>query len=430
MIEKILKAIKDYSMLGAHRRVTVALSGGADSVALTNSLNSLKEILGFELSAVHFNHRIRGRESDSDEEFCRDFCRKLGIELTVGSADVPAIAAAKKQSIELAARECRYEFFDSLDTDVIATAHTASDNLETVIFNITRGTGLAGLCGIPPKRGKYVRPLIYCTRDEIERYCEANDLSFVNDSTNDIDDCSRNIIRHKVIPALREINPSVENTSLTSSKIFETDNNCLDKAASMAYKMAYDNGTLKVSTFIDIDDAIVSRLLKKYYYSICNENIDGKHLKELLALCSSEGKISLQKKRTAECRDGVLKINVPLVKKEFTVNIEETVNNFFGEEQKVNNLLLKNAIDCDKIVGEVALRTRIEGDKIRLANKNGTKTFKKLYNEYKIPADERENLPVISDDEGPVWVYKIGVADRCAVNSDTKRVFVIKTEIK
>ncbi len=430
MIDKVLKALNDYSMLGGASEITVALSGGADSVALTNVLYSLREIFNFELSAAHFNHKIRGKEADRDEAFCRDFCRKLGIKLYVGTADVPAIARAEKESLELCARRLRYAYFASLNTDLIATAHTASDNLETVILNITRGTGLAGLCGIPAKRDRYIRPLIYCTRDEIEHYCEANGLEFVNDSTNFTDDCSRNIIRHRVVPALKEINPSVENTALNSSKLFAGDNSCLESAAKIAYKRAFSGGALSTGDFAGLDNAIVSRVLRRYYFSVFKTALDGKHLSELIALCRGTGKISLCGGAFAVCKNGLLKIEPPAVKKEFEVNFESFPNTFFDESQKVNKLLLKNILDCDKIVGELKVRTREEGDKIRLANKNGTKSFKKLYNEYKIPLAERESLPVIADDEGPVWVYKIGVAQRCAADENSRRVYVIDTKEK
>lgn len=430
MIEKILKALNEYSMLGDARKITVALSGGADSVALLNVMNSLKEIFNFELSAAHFNHKIRGKEADRDENFCREICKKMGVPIFVGFADVPQIAKIKKQSIELAARECRYEFFDSLDTDLVATAHTASDNIETLIFHLTRGTGLAGLGGIPPKRGRYIRPLLYCTRQEIEDYCSANELSFVNDSTNDIDDCSRNIIRHKVIPALKEINPSVENTVLNTSALFASDNACLEKAASMAYKMALKNGGLDVKVFADLDVAVVSRIIRMYYQSVCNTTADLKHILELVDLCEKGGTVSLKEKRTATCKDGILRIEEPFSKTEFTVSLDYADNDFFGETQKVNNLLLKNMIDCDKLIGEPVIRTRVEGDRIKLAGKGVTKTFKKLYNEYKIPLSDRENLPVIADDQGPVWVYKIGVSERCVVTDDTKRVCIITAKVK
>ena len=180
MLKKVNEALTRFNLLKGAKHITVALSGGADSMALLVALLELKDELGIEkISAAHFNHQIRGSEAIRDQEFVTEFCKKIDIELILGSADVPTFAKEQGISIELAARKLRYEFFDSIDTSLIATAHTASDNIETVIFNITRGTALSGLGGIPPKRDKYIRPLILCTRDMVENYCEQKGIDFM-----------------------------------------------------------------------------------------------------------------------------------------------------------------------------------------------------------------------------------------------------------
>ena len=173
MKKAVLRAIKDFSLLGDYRNatVTVALSGGADSMALLHLLNSIKNELEISVEAAHFNHLIRGEEAERDENFVKDFCRNNSIKLYVGQGDVPAFAKEKGVSLETAARQMRYDYLSRINKDFIATAHTASDNLETVIFNLTRGSAIEGLCGIPPKRKIFVRPLILTTRKEIEEYC-------------------------------------------------------------------------------------------------------------------------------------------------------------------------------------------------------------------------------------------------------------------
>ena len=196
----VLKAIKQFSMLEKSHNVTVALSGGADSVSLLHILYELRDELGITLSAAHLNHMIRGDEALRDENFARQECEKLGIPFFCERADVPKYAKEHRVSTELAAREIRYEFLSNVSDGLIATAHTASDNIETIIFNLARGTGLKGLCGIPPVRENIIRPLIFCTREEIEAYCSANRLSYVTDSTNLSDDYSRNKIRHTIVP--------------------------------------------------------------------------------------------------------------------------------------------------------------------------------------------------------------------------------------
>ena len=201
MKSQVLKAIERFSLLD-NRNITVALSGGADSMALLSVLLEIKGEFSLNITAAHFNHRIRGAEADRDEAFVKEYCEKKGVELFLGSGDVPSYAKEQGLSLELAARELRYEFLKSVSKGNVATAHTASDNAETVIFNLTRGSGAEGLCGIPPKRDIFIRPLILATREQIEEYCKENDIPFVNDSTNFCDDYTRNKIRHNVIPVL------------------------------------------------------------------------------------------------------------------------------------------------------------------------------------------------------------------------------------
>ncbi len=426
MMDKVLNAVKEYKMFECVKSVTVAFSGGADSVTLLSVLFLLKDTFGFTLSAAHFNHKIRGEEADRDQKFCEEFCKAAGIKIIVGNGDVLRFAEENKISTELAARKLRYKFLNDCESDVIALAHTASDNLETVIFNLTRGAGTTGLGGIPAKRGKYIRPLIYCTRADIEEYCKSNSLPFVTDSTNLSDDYTRNMIRHKVVPVLKSINPSVEKAVINTSKIMGIYDAFLKSSAKEFLKDNIKDGTLNLLTVKNTEKAVVLEALKIFYKEKCNTTPDSERLNALYDICVDGGKLTVSGGKTVESNKKMLNItgneNVS-----FSVEVKKQKNVFFGNIKKVNNLLLKNAFDCDKIVGNLTIRTRNPGDKMRLANKVGTKSFKKLYNEYKIPACERQNLPVIADDEGPVWIYKIGVADRCAVNDETKNIYTVNT---
>ena len=197
MIDKIKRAVNSYNMTDTDS-LTVALSGGADSVALLYAMAELKEEYSFSLSAAHLNHNLRGEESDRDEEFCKKTCEKLGIPLITESVDVKKEAEESGESIETAARRIRYDFLSRVSSGKIATAHTADDNLETVIFNLSRGTDLAGLCGIPPVRDNIIRPLIFCTREDIENYLKEKGASYCTDSTNNEDIYKRNFIRHNI----------------------------------------------------------------------------------------------------------------------------------------------------------------------------------------------------------------------------------------
>ena len=243
MENKVLSAIKRFSLLEKGDVVTVALSGGADSVSLLYALLAVSDELGITVNAAHLNHSIRGEEAERDQQFVTNLCKKLKVELFCEKRDVPAFAKENGLSLELAARKVRYEFLEGVAQGKVATAHTASDNLETMIFNLARGTSLKGLSGIPVKRGIYIRPLILCTRQNVEDYCKENEISFVTDSTNLSDDYSRNKIRHNVIPVLKEINCAAEESALRTSFGIAEDISYLESASQeILFKNFDDNG--------------------------------------------------------------------------------------------------------------------------------------------------------------------------------------------
>ena len=429
MEKKVLEAVERFSLLEGVNDVTVALSGGADSVALLYALYSLRQRLGIRLYAAHFNHRIRGAEADRDEQFVRRICKELGIELFCGSADVPAFARDNKLSLELAARQLRYEFLDNVARGAVATAHTASDSLETVLFNLARGTGLKGLCGIPPRRGRYIRPIILCTREMVEDYCSKNNLEYVTDSTNLCDDYSRNKLRHSAVPVLKEINPNVEAVATRGFLSLLEDSEFLESVASREYKNRKMDVGFSLKDFNDVHPAVAKRVIMLYYGEFFGGVADSLHINGIYGICKNGGRCSLPNDMAAVAEDGRWKIEREgerkLKKHRFLVETRETVNDLFTKGQKINNLLLKNSLDCDKIVGQLVVRTRSAGDSVRLKNKNCTKTLKKLYNEYAIPLNEREDNPVIADEEGIIWINGIGVADRCAAVEDSRRILRI-----
>lgn len=432
MKNSVLKAFKDFALLGDYRKatVTVALSGGADSMALLNVLLELKDELGITVEAAHFNHLIRGEEATRDENFVKEQCQKLGVKFYSGQGDVPGMSKEKGISLETAAREMRYDYLSRINKDFVATAHTASDNLETVIFNLSRGTSLDGLCGIPPKRDIFIRPLILCSREQIEKYCKENDIPFVTDSTNLSDDYTRNKIRHNIVPILKELNPSVENSVTRATSHLREDALYLNKQATDYLKANVDDkGELYLKNFASLDTAVKSRVIKIYVNSVTKVNfLEAVHIKALLYIAENGGKTNLPCGFTAECKNGrftVYKGDSNAEKTVFDVKMTETDAENFKNTQNVNSLLLKNAIDCDRIIGKLVLRTRMSGDSIRLKNRGCTKTLKKLYGENRIPEALRDTLPVIADDNGVVWIHGIGVAHRAAVVENSKRILKI-----
>ncbi|MCH5325059.1 MAG: tRNA lysidine(34) synthetase TilS [Eubacterium sp.] len=239
MLTRELKANGKISdALGNAGCVIAAVSGGADSVALLLALYEAKDEFGFTLKACHINHCLRGEESDRDERFVRTLCKRLDLPLYVRKVKVGRLVR-QHESIEECARRVRYEFFDELNAlygGLTATAHTASDNAETVLINMLRGTALTGICGIPAVRDNIIRPLIGCTREQTERFCAEMLTGYVHDSTNDSDDYVRNRIRHRIIPELKAINPSFESAVARLCESVTHDDEYLESAA-VAAKM-------------------------------------------------------------------------------------------------------------------------------------------------------------------------------------------------
>lgn len=234
-ISRVKTAIERFDMLHRKDTAVVALSGGADSVSLLFALCELSEELGISVRAVHINHCLRGVESDGDMRFCERLCERLNVPIDVYRIDVAA-RRQKHESIEECARKARYEAFSQTLELLgkharLATAHNAGDSAETMLINLMRGTGLKGLCGVPPVRGRVIRPLIYCTRNSIEEYLREQGQDWVTDSTNLSDDYTRNKVRHIIIPEMEKINKSLLETILRTQDSLREDSEFLCELA-------------------------------------------------------------------------------------------------------------------------------------------------------------------------------------------------------
>lgn len=250
-------------MLSQGDSVVVALSGGADSVSLLCVLKELSEDLGITVSACHVNHGLRGKESDSDMNFCQQLCEQLNIELHILNTDVRSFQK-KHESIEETARRVRYDFFAEVsDGKKLATAHNCNDSAETVLLNMVRGTGLKGLCGIPPVRGNIIRPIINCTRDEVEEYCKGNSLHYVTDKTNLSTDYTRNKIRHNILPGLMQINPSLLQTVSRMENNLREDNELLEALADEALQSAKAQRGYKTAVLSQQPKPILRRAIRR-----------------------------------------------------------------------------------------------------------------------------------------------------------------------
>lgn len=416
MLKKVINAVEKYGMFDNTDRVTVALSGGADSVCLLYVLLELKNKYGYNLGAVHINHMLRGDEADRDEQFVRFLCDSLSVPLRVERIDVAKIAKETGESTELAARKVRYDVFTKID-GVVATAHTASDNLETAVYNFIRGTGIKGLLGVPPKRDRIVRPLIFCARKDVEKYLNEKGVDFVTDSTNLSDDYTRNMLRHRAVPVFKEINPSVEAKVSDMCENLREDEDFLSQTARKIYILTAREKELDAELLKIQHPAIIKRVISNFILEKCGYCPDSLHLNKCRDIVFSSGRVSMPKGLSVCCQNGRFYLEENREESfEYIVNLEE-VNTL---EEKVNNLFSKDIIDCDKICGSITFRTRQEGDFIRPVGRNCTKSLKKLFNEKKIPKGMRDRLPVAADEQGVVWIFGIGVSERVAVDDHTK----------
>lgn len=427
MLNKVINTIEKHNMFGISTDVTVALSGGADSVCLLLALCELKEKFDLTVSALHVNHSLRGDESDRDETFSERLCEKLGVPFV--SVRVEAADEAEKRgvSVELAARELRYEIFKREAKGVVATAHSANDNTETVLFNMTRGTGLKGVCGIPPVRDVFIRPLINCTREEIETFLKERGEDFVTDSSNLTDDYTRNRIRHRVVPELCGINDSAVSKISSMCETLREDDDFLWTTARRIYTICLRDEKLDAELLKINHPAVIKRVISLYLAEVHSITAEKQELENCAKILADGGKANLSGGRAAVSQKGLFSV---------TNQKGETEANFCFETEmqivcapfdtKVNNLLFKNAIDCDKIVGDITVRTRQEGDKIRLRGRNCTKSLKKLFCELAVSKELRDILPVVADEKGVVWIHMVGVAERVAIDENTKNAFAIK----
>lgn len=446
MTDKILAWVREQQLLRPGDTVFCAVSGGADSVCMLHVLLSLRETLGIELRAAHFNHHLRGEEADRDERFVRELCRTLGVPLSCSGGDVRAHAHETHTSIEEAARTLRYAFFDTLP-GLIATAHTQNDNVETVLLNLTRGTGLAGLCGIPPKRGRFVRPMLVCRRAEIEEYLAQNGLCFVTDSTNLLPDARRNRLRQSVLPLLQKENPALCETVFRMCRLLQADEATLDAQAQAALEASACAQGLVCSVLAAYPDAVRTRAIRAFLAQIHAPKLSQAHIcavDRLLVSPDPSARVRLPGGFWAAREYDQLRLVRAAAPQTFApvplsiggsvclpplgLRVRCEIAEYFPKKQ---NTLSTFAIKCDTIASyhtPLLLRPRQTADCLRVPG--GRKTLKRLMIDRKIPAVRRGLLPVVVDAHGILGVYGIGVnLDRAAAPGE-RAVIITMEEIQ
>lgn len=400
MLNNICKTLREYHMVSPGETVVCCVSGGADSMALLFALYLLAKKLNIQVSAAHFNHGLRGEESDRDAAFVRDFCRGYGISLYEKKQQV----TPGKKGLEAACREARYAFFRTLPGK-IATAHTADDNAETLLLHLIRGTGLKGLGGITPVNGRLIRPMLMTTREQVLAFLQEYHIPFVEDSTNRTDDFLRNRLRHHVMPLLRQENPRLPENLSAAAQRLRRDEAVLDK-------ISREEATCEVERLRKLEPAIRCRVLGRLLEGWGVKEPAAEHIAALEALVFSpnpSARVSFPNGVTVQRCYGALQ------KAEDSPPLAPCAVNSPGRTetdeititccpaQKAWKEMHRFTVQPQ---GQLILRCRQPGDEITLPG--GTKTLKKLWIDKKIPASLRNRIPVLADDAGVVAVWGIG----------------------
>lgn len=400
MLNKLRAFLKEQALLSPGDSVIAAVSGGADSVAMLFALYLLRDELGITLEAAHFNHHLRGAESDRDEAFVTDFCGRYDIPLHLGSGRI----VPGKKGLEAAARDARYAFLRRLPGKV-ATAHTADDNAETVLMRLIRGTGLKGLRAIAPVSGNVIRPMLTVTRDDVEAFLEEYALPHVEDSSNGTDDFLRNRIRHGILPLMRAENPRIGENLSAMALLLRQDEACLQ--AMIPEEQVPDVSRLKA-----MEPALRRRALERFLKA------QGVREPEQIHILQAEQLLYHWSPSAAMQFPGGVTIGRQydrLVRLECAPELPETRLSVPGEtciggkrfvseyatdlEERPDSVLV-----CP--VGVLTVRSRRSGDIMRLPG--GTRSLKKMYIDRKIPASQRAAVPVLADDRGVLAVFGIG----------------------
>ncbi len=465
--KKVVDFLRRGSLFSDHTKVLVAISGGADSVALLKALVQLKQagVIVVKLAAGHVNHNLRGRQSDGDSEFVSELGAKLGVEVLTRSVDTAAYAKANKLSIETAGRDLRFdalcEMCSEAGAEAIVTAHHKDDNAETMIHRLVRGTGLRGLGGIWPRKEfgenvEVVRPLLCVGRKDIEKYCNDNDLTWRTDRTNAETIYTRNKIRHLLLPAVQK-----DCKGDLAEKLFELSLNAQKLCAKVEIRaikaienitIESDSGSVVVNRkdLSRLDRLTAVEVVRRVLTSMGSGERDlmQEHFNRVLALASanSSGKVielpngfavkaeydrvMFYKNQKAKKRCQIpLVVGVPGVTVARDVKIEAKVldasecNVEKFKKDKDSNV---EWFDLEKIKGDIKVRSRKEGDKFRPIGGGGEKRIGKFLTADKVPGEMRDKVLVIEDEKKIIWLAPIRASEQTKVVASTKKVLVIK----
>ena len=437
--KKIRDYIEKYHMLNKGDRVVLGLSGGPDSVCLFFVLLALKKEYGLDIHALHVNHCIRGEDADEDQAYVESLCQEFQVPLKVLRVDIPAMVEASGRSVEEEARMARYEAFEAdareLEEDraegsvKIAIAHNADDNAETVLFHMARGTGLDGMCGIAPIRGRIIRPLLEIPKAEIMEFIQDNEIAYCVDETNSEVCYDRNRIRHNILPELSEINPkALEHITDMTNRLMEVADYISLEAQGLLAIAKDDGDKLRKRAFATAPKVIASQALKEYLSGFMpnQKDVSAVHIESILGLLREEGErqVQLPYKKTLV----ISYEHLYVIDEESDDEPKGTISyREFDLEPGMNypTEIYTKWFDCDKISDNVVIRTRAEGDYLTIDAAGNHKSIQDYFVDEKIPRHKRDKIILVCDGSHVMWVVGYRISEYYKISNNTTRVLEI-----
>lgn len=451
MIEQIRRNLKDRIGIRDGQNIVLGLSGGPDSVFLFHMLRILQAEMGFHLAGAHINHMYRGDDADHDEAFVVSLCKFYNIECQVLKKNASEYAQDMKMSLEEAGRAIRYDFFRKILSEkgegFIATAHNLNDQAETVLHRIVRGTGIDGLVGMTLKSQDIIRPILDIKRKDIDSYLNHNNYDYCEDKTNKQLIYGRNRLRLDLIPYIeKEYNSKFSDSLIKLSHLALQDHELLYDTTLEAYNKLRHR--LRGQIHIDLNGfnalsvGLRSRLIRMAIEEIKGNrtNVQYSNIESSIALCERKetGKrIDLPDNITLEIAYDKIIIKSKVEVKDFEYNIIVGLPIFIAEisvildsyETKNTDLAKKTnkiAIDYDKIMGNLKVRNRRDGDFFTPLGMNGTKKLKDFFIDEKIPREQRDRTPIIKDDKEIIWIAPYRMSEHYKIDETTNRILVLE----
>jgi len=439
MLNDFLEFVKEKQLFEPPQKVLLAISGGIDSMVLLH----LFEKSEFEYGIVHCNFNLRGEESDGDEKFVKQQVFLHGVPAWFESFETEEYARLNGISIEMAARELRYEFFEKVrsenEFDCIATAHHIDDLIETFFLNLSRKTGIKGLTGIKEKSGKIIRPLLFADRKQIENYAHANFIEFREDSTNNEVVFQRNFLRHKILPLFQELNPSFKKNILASIENLKETEQVYSGYLEEEKKRVFHRDNQKVE--IDIEALLKTPFPEALLFEMLTDfNYNSSVIKTIYESLSTDSGKQFYSKTHRLVKDRQSLFIVPVTEQEERIYyVENSENELFEplnlvvekipvSEFKLNKSPNVACLDLNLLEFPLLIRKWQQGDYFQPLGMTGYKKVSDFFIDEKIPLHEKENTWLLCSGNKIVWIIGFRIDNRFKVTPETKMVYEIKID--